>query len=133
MSIRRKLVTPVTEKSPYQNGEAIEEVDESFYDDDFLDEFDETFDDSHYEQDNLSIPSSDHSRNYPVTCKVIYPYQVRFLNLLTFFNNKKLSSKAVTSEVFVYILMLPSLYRQPEPMNLPLKLTTQSRLLKTVI
>ena len=81
MSLKKKVATPTTE-GPYQNGEVIIEVDESFYDDDFLDDFDETFEESLYENDNLSIPSSDHSRNYPVTCRVIYPYEVRKMFLL---------------------------------------------------
>ena len=76
-SVRRKPSTPVKE-NPYQNGGSFIEPDENFYDDDFLDDFEETFEDSHYENDNLSIPSSEHSRNYPVTCIVIYPYEVIF-------------------------------------------------------
>jgi len=66
-------------ENTYQNGGS--PIEESFYEDDF--EFDETFEESQYENDNLSLPSSEHSRNYPVTCKVIYPYQVMDLFSLT--------------------------------------------------
>nr|XP_009857655.1 F-BAR and double SH3 domains protein 2 isoform X2 [Ciona intestinalis] len=60
--------------------------DESFFDEDFVD--DETFDEDDHvmmvgEKDDLSLPSSDHSRNYPVTCTVTYPYQATRTDELT--------------------------------------------------
>uniref|UniRef100_F6UT38 Uncharacterized protein n=1 Tax=Ciona intestinalis TaxID=7719 RepID=F6UT38_CIOIN len=53
---------------------------------DFVD--DETFDEDDHvmmvgEKDDLSLPSSDHSRNYPVTCTVTYPYQATRTDELT--------------------------------------------------
>ena len=75
MSIRRKPSTPLNE-NPYQNGDSIIEEEGSYFDDEYFDEFEDTFDETYLEQDELSIPSSDHSRVYPVMCEVIYPYQV---------------------------------------------------------
>uniref|UniRef100_H2YMG2 Uncharacterized protein n=1 Tax=Ciona savignyi TaxID=51511 RepID=H2YMG2_CIOSA len=59
--------------------------DDDFCDEDFIE--DETFDEDDHimmmEKDNLSLPSSDHSRSYPVTCTVSYPYQATRADELT--------------------------------------------------
>ena len=65
------------------NGSSVGEADESFFDDDYTDDFEDTFDEEpitfNMDRDDLSLPSSEHSRNYPVTCSVIYPYKVQML------------------------------------------------------
>lgn len=57
--------------------------DSSFIDDDFDDTFDEAFDDddpinSGYPDDDVSLSASEHSRSYPVSCKVLYGYEVNY-------------------------------------------------------
>jgi len=55
-----------------------------YFDDNDSDEFDENFIDlgNEGDQENGSIRSEEPSRNYPITCTVIYPYQVS-INLST--------------------------------------------------
>ncbi|CAK8686391.1 unnamed protein product [Clavelina lepadiformis] len=69
------------------NGSSVGEADESFFDDDYTDDFEDTFDEEpitfNMDRDDLSLPSSEHSRNYPVTCSVIYPYKATRADELT--------------------------------------------------
>ncbi|XP_039256574.2 F-BAR and double SH3 domains protein 2-like isoform X2 [Styela clava] len=55
------------------NGRSVTADDSSFFDDDFDDTFDEAFDEE-VDHDEVSLTASDHSRVYPVSCKVIYGY-----------------------------------------------------------